>query len=57
MTFADGSTATAKVIREDFATDSALLRVEIPTPGCASATDDKLAVGADVFAIGSPLGN
>ncbi|RRO15798.1 PDZ domain-containing protein [Saccharopolyspora rhizosphaerae] len=55
--FHDGTRAPARVVGRDVKTDLAVLKVEVANPTVAQLGDsDKLKVGDDVIAIGSPLG-
>ncbi|MDI2032528.1 trypsin-like peptidase domain-containing protein [Saccharopolyspora sp. TS4A08] len=55
--FHDGTRAPARVVGRDVKTDLAVLKVEVSNPTVAQLGDsDKLKVGDDVIAIGSPLG-
>ncbi|GAB3670825.1 S1C family serine protease [Saccharopolyspora tripterygii] len=55
--FHDGTRAPARVVGRDVKTDLAVLKVEVANPTIAQLGDsDKLRVGDDVIAIGSPLG-
>jgi putative serine protease PepD len=57
--FADGTTATAKLVGDDPSTDTAVVKVSVPssklTP-LALADSSKVAPGEGVVAIGSPFG-
>nr|WP_211902665.1 trypsin-like peptidase domain-containing protein [Saccharopolyspora erythraea] len=55
--FHDGTRAQARIVGRDVKTDLAVLKVEVANPTVAQLGDsDRLAVGDDVIAIGSPLG-
>jgi putative serine protease PepD len=59
VTFADGSTAPAKLVGEDPSTDVAVIKVDAPASKLkplAFADSTKVQVGTDVVAIGSPFG-
>jgi S1-C subfamily serine protease len=55
--FADGSTAAARVVGEDPATDLAVVRADVSgLPAAALGNSERLRVGQLVIAIGNPLG-